>query len=137
MNSTQQFCENSVRRPNSATTTRSDFNTIQKLFERSPDPVCRFDRNLQFTYVNAAGARASNRLPSEFIGKTLRQLGYTEQLSALFEKNLVDVIENNKAVTFTVDFDGPFGLKRYRCRLIPECQNGTVSAVTVFSNEIP
>jgi PAS domain-containing protein len=109
---------------------------VQVLFERSPDPVCRFDRNLRFTYVNLAAASACNRPVSDFAGKTLRELGFSEQLTAQVEKGLIKGFEDSKAMTIDVDFDGPYGLKRYRCRLVPEHQDGFVTAVMVFSKEI-
>src|SRR5436190_12260774 len=109
---------------------------LRRLFDRSPDPVCRFDSNLRLTYVNLAAARSNNRPTADFYGKTLRELGHTEQLVSIVEKNLREAIESGKALTFDVDYDGPFGLKKYRCRLVPEHQDGANNAVMLFCRDI-
>src|SRR5579864_4859912 len=111
--------------------------SLKSLLDNAPDAVARFDRQLRHVYVNAATAVANGRPASDFPGKTMRDLGHTEQISNLIETNLRAVFHKGREVTFDVEFEGPQGVKLFQCRMAPERnQSGAVEYVIVFSRDI-
>ena len=111
--------------------------SLRALLDNAPDAVARFDRNLRHVYVNAATARANNRPAHEFYGKTMRDLGHSEEVSREMEARLNKVFDNGQEQTFDVLFASPCGNRCYECRMAPELNcNAQIEHVVVFSRDL-
>lgn len=111
--------------------------SLASILDNSPDAVARFDRQLRHRYVNAATARENHRPASDFYGKSMVELGHTDEISRLINSNLKKVFETGEETTFDVAFPGPWGLRLFQCRMAPELKfDGTFDYVICFSRDI-
>ena len=110
--------------------------SMRALLDNAPDAVSRFDRQLRHVYANLATARANNRPVEDFYLKTMRDLGHSEEIAGLLERHLREVFTTGKEQTFDVDFAGPHGRRYFQTRMAPECSQGEVETVIVFSRDL-
>jgi PAS domain S-box-containing protein len=110
---------------------------LQALADNTPDILNRYDRNLRHVFVNAAVEKATGRLKEDFLGKTIRELGFPEALCELWETAARTVFETGADQTIEFEFDGPLGIRQYAARLVPEFGNdGRVEFVLGASSDV-
>jgi PAS domain S-box-containing protein len=95
---------------------------FRALAENSPDVIVRIDRQLVLLYTNPAIERATGTNPVQAIGKTHREMGMPEKLSAEWEKVINAAFETANEIS--LEFDWPYpddsGLHYYQARFVPE-----------------
>jgi PAS domain S-box-containing protein len=110
---------------------------FRALAENLPDIVARFDRQFRHTYVNPIVQQATGLSPTEFVGKTNRELGMPSNLVDLWEDNLKQVFDTGRENTATFEFDTPKGYRCYQSCLVPEFDaDGTVDSVLGITRDI-
>jgi PAS domain S-box-containing protein len=111
--------------------------SLRSLLDNTSDAVSRFDGQLRHVYVNAATARANQRPVEDFYGKTMRELGHSEEISELIESNLRAVFASGEERTIDVEFEGPAGKRYFQTRMSPERDGGReVKHVIVISRDL-
>jgi PAS domain S-box-containing protein len=70
---------------------------FETLAENSPDIITRIDRQLRHVYVNRAIIPATGRQPSDFIGRTNREMGMPSHLVDRWEADLRRVFETARS----------------------------------------
>lgn len=93
---------------------------LQTLADNTPDVLSRFDRELRYTFVNAAIEKATGLKASEFIGKTSRELGLPAALCAVWDQALVRVFAQGISDSVDFSYQRPEGLRHYATQLVPE-----------------
>jgi PAS domain S-box-containing protein len=93
---------------------------FRALAENAPDVIERFDRELRHVYVNPAIEKATGKSPSEFIGKTNRELGMSEANLSLWQEVLRRIFETGQEEQIEFSIVTPNGLKYYQSRFVPE-----------------
>ncbi len=100
------------------------------LAENSPDIIARFDRDLRHLYVNAAVEKAAGMKPSQFLGKTNRELGMPEEMCAQWAAVLLSVFESGEPRNLDFTFPAPDRERFYSARAVPELgPDGSVETV--------
>jgi PAS domain S-box-containing protein len=93
---------------------------FRALVENAPDVIERFDRELRHVYVNPAVEKATGKSPSEFIGKTNREVGMPEANFSVWEGVLRRIFETGQEEQIEFSVVTPKGLKYYQTRFVPE-----------------
>jgi PAS domain S-box-containing protein len=107
------------------------------LLDNVPDAIARFDQELRHVYVNRATAEANQRSVADFLGRTMRDMGHSEEISSLIEDNLRKVFATGERHSFEVEFAGPHGLRFYETLMAPESgRDGRIDYVVVVSRDI-
>jgi len=107
------------------------------LTENSPDYILRYDRDGRHLYVNKAAATVTGLEVEEMLGKTHRELGFPEDLCALWEKNLRSVFETGQSTGEIFEWDSNAGTITLDWRIMPELDaNGRVISVLGVSRDI-
>jgi PAS domain S-box-containing protein len=110
---------------------------FRALVEHAPDIIERFDKQGRHLYVNPAIERITGKPPSEFIGKTSRELGISEPNLSLWEQALSRVFETQQDEQFEFSIVTREGLKYYQTRLVPElAMNSNIVSVLGISRDI-
>ncbi len=116
----------------------SSHHAWEAMLEKFQYPVARFDRRLRHVYVNKATERATEIKVRDFIGKSMSDLGHTEEVTEQIEQNLRAVFKSGKQRSFNLVFDGPNGRITYQCRMTPEFDAvSKVEHVLVISRDLP
>ncbi|GAA1971765.1 sensor domain-containing protein [Catenulispora subtropica] len=110
---------------------------LRTLLESSPDPMARFDRQLRYTYANAAAQILAGVPENELVGRTNRELGHPQNFVRKWEQALREVlrtgvgsdVESNVLIA---------GTRRYlHIRLIPEKDaDGSVVSVLAVGHDL-
>ncbi|HEX2972959.1 MAG TPA: PAS domain S-box protein [Tepidisphaeraceae bacterium] len=107
------------------------------LAENAPDVISRYDRQFRHLYVNSAIERATGVPPDQFIGKTYREIGMTEQLWEAWEAKLREVFEQRREAQLEFSHPSPSGDRQYEARFAPEFgPDGSVGSVVVIGRDI-
>ena len=110
---------------------------FRTLTENSPDFIMRYDRQCRHTYMNPAALRAAGLLPSQIIGKTHRECGFPEDLSAFWEKKILSVFATAQPCQEEFEWNSVYGPLHLDWRLTPELDdNGSVFSVLGVSRDI-
>jgi PAS domain S-box-containing protein len=110
---------------------------FRSLTENSPDFIMRYDRQCRHTYMNPAALRASGLLPTQIIGKTHRESGFPEDLSAFWERKILSVFETAEPCQEEFEWNSANGLVFLDWRLTPEFDDdGRVLSVLGVSRDI-
>ncbi|WP_293128931.1 PAS domain S-box protein [Microcoleus sp. bin38.metabat.b11b12b14.051] len=105
--------------------------------ENATDIIARFDRELRHLYVNKEVQQATGKPPSEFIGKSNRELGMPPHFCHLWDEALLKVFRTGKPETIEFDFPTPHGKKYYQSRVIPEfAEDNSVETVLGITRDI-
>ena len=106
---------------------------FRALVQDSPDPIALIDADLRITFVNQALEWAAGRPAGLLLGRTIRQAGLPEDLSARWERAIRSVFAGGEAFTIDFRFTTPDGPRWFSARLLPEAgaerQSGHVIAV--------
>ncbi|MEG4014290.1 MULTISPECIES: PAS domain-containing sensor histidine kinase [unclassified Microcoleus] len=107
------------------------------LAENSTDIIARFDRQLRHLYVNQEIERATAKPPSEFIGKSNKELGISPDICNLWDEACVKVFRVGKQETIEFNFPTSDGTTYYQCRIIPEfAEDNSVETVLAIARDI-
>ncbi|TYQ26780.1 PAS domain S-box protein [Pseudanabaena sp. UWO311] len=92
------------------------------LAENSPNVTMRLDLQQRHLYVNRAIERATGIPAEEFLGKTLREMGFPEKNVSMLESAVQKLLETGKDQRYEIDYPFPEdqGMGYYRAHLIPE-----------------
>ncbi|MFN8970553.1 MAG: ATP-binding protein [Pseudanabaena sp.] len=92
------------------------------LAENSPSVIMRLDLQLRYLYVNSAVERATGIPAKEFLGKTLRGMGFPEKNVTMLESAAQRLLETGEDQRYEIEYPFPEvqGMGYYRAHLIPE-----------------
>ncbi|HEV2634183.1 MAG TPA: EAL domain-containing protein [Actinocrinis sp.] len=110
---------------------------LRTLLESSPDPMVRYDPQLQMTYANPAAQRVMGLPENEMLGKTNRELGNPEGFVQDWEAALREVLATgeNSEREFTVQSTDR--TRYFHTRLVPEiAEDGEVLSVLTVSRDL-
>ena len=92
------------------------------LAENSPSVIMRLDLQLRHLYVNLAIERATGIPVKEFLGKTLREMGFPEKNVTMLESAAHRLLETGQDQRYEIEYPFPEdqGMGYYSAHLIPE-----------------
>jgi two-component system CheB/CheR fusion protein len=93
---------------------------FRTLSENSPDIIARFDKKLQFLYVNSAIKEMSKVSPKDFVGKTSEEIGLPKKFTESWMKVLQVVIETGQIKKGEFEFSNLNGNQIYQYVMVPE-----------------
>lgn len=109
----------------------------RSLAEHSPDIIMRFDRNLRHLFSNGAVEKYVSFKREDFIGKTHREMGFSEDECLFWEEKIQWVFDNDKILELEFDFESKTGKVIFNWRLIPEKdENGEIISVLSISKDV-
>ena len=110
---------------------------LRTLIESSPDPMCRFDRQLRYTYANPAAVVLAGLPEDELVGRTNRELGHPPEFVREWEQALRQVLSTGVGAEVENDLVLA-GTRRFlHTRLVPEKDaTGTVVSVLTVSHDL-
>ena len=112
----------------------SQYNII---VESSGDYIMRYDRNHRHIFANRKAIEATGATREEYLGKTHREMGFPEDLCALWEKNIDEVFLTGDTRKVEFDVDLKEGWMFLDLQLSPECDDkGRVQSVIGVSRDI-
>ncbi len=110
---------------------------FRKLAENTPDIIARFNRELRHIYVNPAAERATRLSAQEFMGKTIRDFSYPEELVSVWEKQMRQVFSTGQEGDMEYELATPSGLRYYQTRVVPEfATDGNVEFLLCATRDI-
>jgi two-component system CheB/CheR fusion protein len=111
---------------------------FRTLAENAPDVVARFDRKLRHVYVNPRIEGYTDLAPAAFVGKTHRELGFSEALCDRIERGVRAVYQYGKEATFELELERPGGEALcFEARVVPERDpDGSVATVLALARDI-
>jgi PAS domain S-box-containing protein len=114
---------------------KSEMN-FKSLAENSPDLIDRQDREFRHLFVNQAVKTLLGVPQEDFIGKTNRELGMSEELVKFWELHIGKTFKTGQ--THMVEFDLPTinGLRYYQSTITPEYENGKIKSALIVSRDI-
>ena len=90
------------------------------LIEGLPDIVIRFDRDARHRFVSSNIEAVTGIKAEAFLGKTHREMGFPEPLSAFWEEAVHGVFQSGKPFETEFMFQGRQGKILFNWRLLPE-----------------
>ncbi|MDJ0519044.1 MAG: ATP-binding protein [Trichodesmium sp. MO_231.B1] len=72
--------------------------TVDSILNASVDPIYLFDPCGKYTYVSRIGAESLGMKPNDMIGKTAKELGFSEAIIQQFDEQIKKVFTTGKAV---------------------------------------
>jgi PAS domain S-box-containing protein len=90
------------------------------LVEGAPDIIARFDKENRFIYINSVAEKEFGISTSDFFWKTFQEIGFSKEISDLWEKSLKSVFNSGKEKIIYFEQETSKGWKYYYSRLLPE-----------------
>jgi PAS domain S-box-containing protein len=116
---------------------RASEEKFRALVENAPDVIMRFDREGRHLYVNPAVTRIVPIRPSDFVGKTHRELGFPPELCRQWEEALRSVVETRQTHESEFTFEEAGRRFVFHWRLVPEFgPRGVVASVLSIARDI-
>ncbi|MEY9886606.1 diguanylate cyclase (GGDEF)-like protein/PAS domain S-box-containing protein [Catenulispora sp. MAP5-51] len=110
---------------------------LRALIESSPDPMCRFDRQLRYTYANPAALRAAGVPENELVGRTNREAGHPLEFVQEWEQTLRRVLRTGVGDEVEHDLVLAGTRRFFHTRLVPERDaSGAVVSVLTVSHDL-
>ena len=110
---------------------------FKSLSENSQDFIRRYDKDCRHLYQNAAAYKVSGFTEKEFVGKSLKELGFENDLCELWEYKINQVFRTKESASEIFELEGPDGVLFLDWRLFPEFgEDGTVDTVLAVSRDI-
>jgi PAS domain S-box-containing protein len=107
------------------------------LVEGLPDIVIRFDRECRHMFVSENVCELVAMQAEQFIGKTHRELGFSEEQCIFWESSIKKVFAKGVALEIEYSFEAKNGQTMNNWRLIPERDNkGLVKSVLSLNRDI-
>jgi len=102
-----------------------------------PDVVMRFDRDGRHLFVSDNVTSVSDRLSTEYLGKTHHELGFPEDQCQFWEEAIAGVFDAGTPRESEFDFEGKLGRTVFNWRLVPErSSSGEVKSVLSISRDV-
>lgn len=109
----------------------------QELVEHTPDVIARFDRDAHCLFINSAVSQFSSRKPEEFIGKSLRDVGITQEQAQERETLIRRIFDDGKPIEAELELTIGNVRKVSNWRGYPEFDaNGRVQSVLTINRDI-
>lgn len=116
---------------------RESVEQYRALAENSRDYILRFGRDCRPAYANAAALMVSGMTAEQLAGKTHRELGFPEDLCALWEKAIDKVFKTGKPQSEIFEWERPDGRKILDWMFMPEfSEDGAVSTALGVAREV-
>ncbi|WP_055075397.1 ATP-binding protein [Pseudanabaena sp. 'Roaring Creek'] len=108
------------------------------LVENSPNVIARLDRQSHILYINSATKFAFGIPPSEFLGKTFREMKMPEKNVLLAEEYVSELLATGEQQEYEIDFPSPKGgLAYYKINIIPEYDaHGAIATILMVFSDI-
>lgn len=116
---------------------RSRERELRSVADNIPDVLARFDRELRYVFINQAISKTTLLDPSQFLGKTNRELGMPPDLCEPWDAELRVVFDTGRPKTIEFAFDSAEGPRHFASRLIPEHgPDGRVDFVLCITQDV-
>jgi PAS domain S-box-containing protein len=110
---------------------------IRTVLDDNPDVIMRFDRQLRYTYVNAAVERVTHQPPEDFLGKTPVEMGRPRQMLDIWIPAMERTRDTGQPETVQFTFPRPGVGTEWELRIIPEfAPDGAVETLLVIGHDI-
>jgi len=111
---------------------------MQSLSENSPDLICRINRDSKFYYVNPTIELLTDKAPSEYLQKTIFEMGLDEQISSAWGDIVNSVVKEQNKIKREMTFPLLNGENKIMLvNAIPEFgENNILESVLLVSNDI-
>ena len=107
------------------------------LVENTPDIIARFDSDCRYLFVNSAVAQVSNLKLEDIIGKTLVDVGFSEEQARFRERVIRNVFDTRRPFETEFEFEGPNGMGIFEWRVYPEFDAaGNMQSVLSINRDI-
>ncbi len=107
-----------------------------QLTEHIQDYVMRYDRAHRHVYANEAAIAVTGKTRAEYIGKTHREMGFPEELCALWERVIDRVFTTGKPHGEIFEWNSAQGQIVLDWRVVPEFAGDEVATVLAVSRDI-
>lgn len=107
--------------------------SYQTIMESCDDIVMRFDNECRHVFVNSAVEKYMGIKKEEFINKTYKELGFSDELCVIFEESIKQVFETG--TINRIRYKLPNGY-RFEWLLCPEIKNDKVNFVITTARNI-
>jgi PAS domain S-box-containing protein len=110
----------------------------RSLVEHSPDIIAEFDKNGRYLFVNSSIKSVTRLAPEEVLGKSMRDVGFSEERAALREKAIRSVYETKVPFQGEAELTALTGGRRvYNWRIHPVLgPDGSVVSVFSISTDV-
>src|SRR5512137_3109704 len=105
------------------------------LFDVLPDAVLRFDSAGRIVYANAAFERALMVGRRSLLGRTFGQVGGLSAYAALWEEQLLELLQTDEERWFKFRYEHPLGARHFDVRLFLE-RDGQAPHVTALLRDV-
>jgi PAS domain S-box-containing protein len=109
---------------------------FHSLAENLPDIVARLDDRLRHVYVNRRIEALTGMPAGSFLGKTHRELGFPEELVALWEESLKRALVTGRETALEFTYSTPEGKRHFESRLVPERDQNGPSGVLSITHDV-
>ncbi len=107
------------------------------LVEGLPDIIIRFDRDCRHLFISNNITNIVSLPVAAFMGKTPRELGFTDEQCSFWEKAIGDVFTTGASFETEFVFNSEKGNRIFDCRLVPELDaQGSVRSVLSLNRDI-
>lgn len=93
---------------------------FRALIENAPDAIARYDRDLRCQYINPEIERQLGIPPQAFIGKTISEVGFTNEFQNMWKKVLQKVFITGRQEPIEFELATVNGKAYYQARVVPE-----------------
>lgn len=109
----------------------------RRLTENSPDIILRFNQHCQHLYASPTIRHMTDLPPEAFIGKTYRELNFSEHIAAYWENAIQQVFATGQLIVDQFEYENGDRRQVFDWRLVPEfAQDGTVESVLSIARDI-
>ncbi len=110
---------------------------LESLLDHTEDYIGRLDRDKRHLYVNRALCDAVGLERGQYIGKTIEELGFSEELSGKWNEAIDEVFRTGETVRIEFPFPGLGGERYLQCNIVPETlRDGSIETVAAVSRDI-
>ncbi|HLA63879.1 MAG TPA: PAS domain S-box protein, partial [Rhodothermales bacterium] len=93
---------------------------LQAITDHTEDAILRYDRDLRYLFANPAIEQVTGVAPAALIGKTYVEAGLPPEVAEQRARELREVFDTGRPVSYEVAFPGPHGPRAYTVRAVPE-----------------
>jgi PAS domain S-box-containing protein len=108
----------------------------QTLADHMNDYIMRYDRAHRHIFANRAAIEVTGLPREEYIGRTHREMGFPEDLCALWEHGIDAAFETGQPQSAVFQWQSAGGLVVLDWRVVPEYEQGQIVSVLAVSRDI-
>jgi PAS domain S-box-containing protein len=110
---------------------------FQTIVENSPDIVARLDREARHLYINRAAEEPFGLGTSDFLGKTMAELGIAAPVAEAYRQATAGVFESGLEQSFNFSLEVGKAVRHYTARAIPELDpKGEIESVLIVTYDV-